>query len=80
MNNKNCPFCNSKKLEVMQVMSNTFTRCRMCGGRGPVTNDSDNAVTAWNKRKGEKMLTKYMLFVGFWFVVMLAIGLWGTYA
>ncbi|SPY94507.1 Uncharacterised protein [Proteus mirabilis] len=26
------------------------------------------------------MLTKYILFVGFWFVVTLLIGLWGTYA
>ena len=34
MNNAHCPFCNSKKLEVMQVMFNTFTRCQKCGARG----------------------------------------------
>ncbi len=50
MNNKNCPFCNSKKLEVMQVMINTFTRCQKCGARGPIANNAGEALKAWDKR------------------------------
>ncbi|UPK82568.1 Lar family restriction alleviation protein [Proteus vulgaris] len=51
MNNKSCPFCNSKKLEVMQVMINTFTRCQKCGSRGPIANNADEALKAWDKRE-----------------------------
>ncbi|HCT9023293.1 MULTISPECIES: Lar family restriction alleviation protein [Proteus] len=51
MNNKHCPFCNSNKLEVMQVMFNTFTRCKKCGARGPIANDFEGALNAWNKRE-----------------------------
>ncbi|WP_409280053.1 Lar family restriction alleviation protein [Proteus columbae] len=50
MNSAHCPFCNSKKLEVMQVMFNTFTRCQKCGARGPIANDFEGALKAWNKR------------------------------
>lgn len=78
MNNAHCPFCHSNKLEIMQVMFNTFTRCQKCGARGPIANDVDEALNAWNKRE-VTMLTKYVLFIGLWFVVMLAIGLWGSW-
>ncbi len=51
MNNKHCPFCNSNKLEVMQVMINTFTRCQKCGARAPIAkHNAVEALKAWDKR------------------------------
>lgn len=48
---KRCPFCQSRQLEVMQVMSNTFVQCQQCGARGPIAHHFDGALNAWNKRK-----------------------------
>lgn len=49
MSHKHCPFCNAEKLEVMQVMNNTFARCQQCGARGPIANNADEALKAWDK-------------------------------
>ena len=44
-----CHFCNSKKLEVIQVFNNKFVHCRRCYARGPVAMTDESAVTLWLK-------------------------------
>ncbi|HEI9941351.1 TPA: hypothetical protein SLO04_001897 [Proteus mirabilis] len=46
---RKCHFCESEKLEIMQVFHNTFVRCRRCGARGPVAITDESAVTLWLK-------------------------------
>ncbi len=44
-----CHFCNSDKLEVMQLCNNTLVYCRNCAARGPVAMTDESAVILWLK-------------------------------
>lgn len=44
-----CHFCNSDKLEVMQLCNNTFVYCRNCSARGPIAMTDESAVILWLK-------------------------------
>lgn len=46
---RKCHFCESEKLEIMQVFHNTFVRCRRCAARGPVAMTDELAVILWLK-------------------------------
>lgn len=44
---RKCHFCNSEKLEVMQVFNNTFVHCRSCAARGTIAMTDESAVILW---------------------------------
>ena len=57
---KPCPFCGkTKKIEVTKEDGDfgvgllAFVECFHCLARGPVSRVEDNAVIAWNERKGQ---------------------------
>ena len=52
---KTCPFCEATELQLVSLGSaltaldmSYFVQCEQCGGRGPVTLYSQEAVTGWN--------------------------------
>lgn len=57
---KPCHHCESEKLEVMQVFSNSFVQCNHCGARGPIAENMELAVKCWNARGnyGELLSTR----------------------
>ncbi len=57
---RKCHFCESEKLEIMQVFHNIFVRCRRCGARGPIAENMELAVKCWNARGnyGELLSTR----------------------
>lgn len=48
MNRHPCPFCTSRRSQVL--LDECQVECRDCGAHGPVAKTHDEAVELWNKR------------------------------
>lgn len=44
-----CPFCGGGNLHIQDAKFPLFVKCS-CTGRGPLANDSEQAIAAWNTR------------------------------
>lgn len=47
---KKCPFCGSKEIERWKSENCTYYKCAVCGARGGLGVDKENAKFFWNKR------------------------------
>lgn len=52
---KPCPFCGSDDVDVVSNLY-TYVTCHnpSCEAYGPICNTTEQAITAWNTRAGEK--------------------------
>lgn len=52
---KSCPFCGSEYISVPHNADiNTWASCLACMADGPLGDTTQEAITAWNTRAGEK--------------------------
>jgi len=54
---KNCPFCNSNGIDLSSIRNRDdmwFVECVECGATFPCFDSKAEAISAWNKREGDK--------------------------
>jgi hypothetical protein len=50
---KNCPFCASHEVSLIDQDGIAWVQCWACNAEGPETETATGAKAAWNNRKGE---------------------------
>jgi len=50
---KFCPFCGNVDQETFTILDFERVECYQCGAVGPLRDEPDEAVEAWNKRADE---------------------------
>lgn len=59
---KPCPFCGSRKLEILRLIRGDLKVCRQveceCGAGGPLEPTTARAVAKWNRRAASRSPTE----------------------
>ncbi len=74
MNIKTCPFCGKGEIEWDMTVKKgyIFEKCEFCKARGPLAQDSDEALRRWNVRsltaleKDVEKIEDFLLQIDFW--------------